>query len=133
MNKPVMPVSSLSLKLPTADRSVETYRLAASRTYPAKLEGTLNRVAFSAAHVVSDPLADVDLSHGPARSALAEALRSDATPPSSCRQQRRAGPRRPDRTRETATREPVQSSDAWSVPHPIHLYANGISHLRKAG
>src|ERR1700686_5504081 len=60
MNKPVLPVSSLSLKLPRSDRSVETYRLAASRTFPAKLEGTLNRVAFSAAHVVADPLADVD-------------------------------------------------------------------------
>src|SRR5437667_1650122 len=60
MNKPVLPLSSLSLKLPTADRSIETYRLAASRTFPAKLEGTLNRVAFSAAHVVADPLADTD-------------------------------------------------------------------------
>src|ERR1700676_3514815 len=60
MNKPVLPKSSLSLKLPNADRSVETYRLAASRTFPAKLEGTLNRVAFSAVHVVCDPLADVD-------------------------------------------------------------------------
>src|SRR5260370_33080703 len=60
MNKPVLPVSSLSLKLPTADRSIETYRLAASRTFPAKLEGTLNRVAFSAAHVVADPLAECD-------------------------------------------------------------------------
>src|SRR6476620_932994 len=60
MNKPVLPVSSLSLKLPRSDRSVETYRLAASRTFPAKLEGALNRVAFSAAHVVADPLADVD-------------------------------------------------------------------------
>src|SRR6202165_1754400 len=60
MNKPVLPVSALSLKLPNADRSVETYRLAASRTFPSKLEGTLNRVAFSAAHVVADPLADVD-------------------------------------------------------------------------
>src|SRR6202171_1920205 len=60
MNKPVLPKSSLSLKLPNADRSVETYRLAASRTFPARLEGTLNRVAFSAAHVVCDPLADVD-------------------------------------------------------------------------
>jgi hypothetical protein len=39
---------------------LETYRLAASRSFPAKLEGTLNRVAFSAAHVVSNPLADVD-------------------------------------------------------------------------
>src|ERR1700686_5053734 len=60
MNKPVLPKSSLSLKLPNADRSVETYRLAASRTFPARLEGTLNRVAFSAAHVVCDPLADLD-------------------------------------------------------------------------
>ncbi|SHN63694.1 dihydrodipicolinate synthase family protein [Bradyrhizobium erythrophlei] len=60
MNKPVMPVSSLSLKLPTAGGKVETYRLAASRNFPAKLDGTLNRVAFSAAHVVSNPLADVD-------------------------------------------------------------------------
>ena len=60
MNKPGLPMSSLSLRLPTADRSLETYRLAASRVFPAKLEGTLNRVAFSAAHVVADPLADVD-------------------------------------------------------------------------
>src|SRR6059058_2996148 len=60
MNKPVLPMSSLSLKLPMADRSIETYRLAASRTFPDKLQGTLNRVAFSAAHVVCDTLADVD-------------------------------------------------------------------------
>ncbi|MGY8661897.1 dihydrodipicolinate synthase family protein [Bradyrhizobium sp. UFLA05-109] len=60
MNKPVPPMSSLSLKLPRADRSIETYRLAASRSFPAKLEGTLNRVAFSAAHMVADPLADND-------------------------------------------------------------------------
>jgi len=60
MNKPVLPSSSYQLKLPTASRSIETYRLAASRAFPAKLRGTLNRVAFSAAHVVSDPLANVD-------------------------------------------------------------------------
>jgi len=60
MNKPALPMSSLSLRLPNADRSLETYRLAASRTFPAKLAGRLNRVAFSAAHVVADPLADVD-------------------------------------------------------------------------
>jgi hypothetical protein len=60
MNKPVLPVSSLSLRLPKADRTLETYRLAASRTFPSKLEGTLNRVAFSAAHVVADPLASAD-------------------------------------------------------------------------
>jgi hypothetical protein len=60
MNKPVLPVSSLSLRLPKVDGTIETYRLAASRTFPAKLEGTLNRVAFSAAHVVANPLADTD-------------------------------------------------------------------------
>jgi Protein of unknown function (DUF993) len=60
MNKPVMPTSSLSLQLPKADRSLETYRLAASRSFPLRLEGTLNRVAFSAVHVVADPLAQSD-------------------------------------------------------------------------
>src|ERR1700740_1583758 len=60
MNKPVLPVSSYQLKLPTEGRTVDTYRPAAWRTFPAKLQGTLNRVAFSAAHVVADPLADVD-------------------------------------------------------------------------
>ncbi|MBW7961007.1 dihydrodipicolinate synthase family protein [Bradyrhizobium sp. BR 10261] len=60
MNKSVQPVSSLSLKLPKADRSIETYRLAASRTFPAKLEGPLNRIAFSAVHTVADPFADND-------------------------------------------------------------------------
>src|SRR5450756_2618659 len=60
MNKPAMPMSSLALTLPTADRGLETYRLAASRVFPASVQGTLNRVAFCAAHVVADPLADVD-------------------------------------------------------------------------
>ncbi|MGY4626124.1 dihydrodipicolinate synthase family protein [Bradyrhizobium sp. USDA 4486] len=65
MNKPVLPksapsMSSLSLKLPKADRSIETYQLAASRTFPAKLEGPLNRIAFSAVHTVADPFADND-------------------------------------------------------------------------
>jgi hypothetical protein len=62
MNKPVQPTaaSALSVRLPTADHAIETYRLAASRSFPSKLEGTLNRVAFSAAHVVADPLAECD-------------------------------------------------------------------------
>ncbi|OKO88586.1 hypothetical protein AC629_08950 [Bradyrhizobium sp. NAS80.1] len=60
MNKPVQPMSSLSLKLPKADRSIEIYRLAASRSFPAKLEGALNRIAFSAVHTVVDPFADND-------------------------------------------------------------------------
>ncbi|MCG2625364.1 dihydrodipicolinate synthase family protein [Bradyrhizobium sp. WYCCWR 13023] len=60
MNKPVLPMSSVSLKLPKADRTIETYRLAASRTFPAKLEGPLNRIAFSAVHTVTDPFANND-------------------------------------------------------------------------
>jgi Protein of unknown function (DUF993) len=60
MNKPVLPMSSLSLKLPLPDRSIETYRLAAARSFPDRLKGTLNRVAFSAVHVVADPLAECD-------------------------------------------------------------------------
>lgn len=60
MNKSIQSMSSLSLKLPKADRSLETYRLAASRTFPAKLEGPLNRIAFSAVHTVADPFADND-------------------------------------------------------------------------
>ncbi|MGJ4943623.1 dihydrodipicolinate synthase family protein [Bradyrhizobium sp. HKCCYLS1011] len=60
MNKPVAPMSSLSLKLPQADRSLETYRLTAPRSFPEKLQGPLNRVAFSAVHVVADPLAECD-------------------------------------------------------------------------
>lgn len=60
MNKPVLSTSSLSLSLPRADRSLESYRLSASRSFPAKFSGSLNRIAFSAAHVVADPLADND-------------------------------------------------------------------------
>ena len=60
MNKPVMPMSSLSLNLPKADGGIENYRLAASRTFPSRLEGALNRIAFSAVHTVTNPLADVD-------------------------------------------------------------------------
>jgi hypothetical protein len=60
MNKPGPPVCNLSLKLPAAGGGIETYRLAASQVFPARLQSPLNRVAFSAAHVVADPLADVD-------------------------------------------------------------------------
>lgn len=52
--------SSQSLKLPTSTREIETYRLAAPRNFPEKPERSLNRVAYSAAHVVADPLAAVD-------------------------------------------------------------------------
>ena len=53
-------MNTLTIRLPRADRGIETYRLSAPRDYPDKAAGAMNRVAFSAAHVVADPLADAD-------------------------------------------------------------------------
>ena len=49
-----------TIRLPRADRSMESFQLSAPRHYPARAAGAMNRVAFSAAHVVADPLADAD-------------------------------------------------------------------------
>ena len=54
------PVAALSIRLPKADRSLEAFRLSPPRDLPERLAGPHDRVAFSAAHVVTDPLADVD-------------------------------------------------------------------------
>jgi hypothetical protein len=59
MNRPET-VSALSIRLPQADRSLETYKLSAPKSFPDKVSGPMNRIAFSAAHVVADPLADAD-------------------------------------------------------------------------
>lgn len=59
MNRPET-ISALSIRLPQADRSIETYRLSAPKSFPDKVSGPMNRIAFSAAHVVADPLADAD-------------------------------------------------------------------------
>jgi hypothetical protein len=59
MNRPET-ASALSIRLPQADRSLETYRLSAPKSFPDKVSGPMNRIAFSAAHVVADPLADAD-------------------------------------------------------------------------
>ena len=59
MNQPFRP-SATTIRLPKPARSLESYRLSAPRAFPAKLEGKLNRIAFSAAHVVADPLAGND-------------------------------------------------------------------------
>ncbi len=48
-----------TLGLPTADRKIEAYSTGEPLAF-AKPEGAFNRVAYSAAHVVADPLADVD-------------------------------------------------------------------------
>jgi hypothetical protein len=60
MNKPAEMPIALSIKLPRRDRTLETYRLCAPGGFPARLQAPLNRIAFSAAHVVADPLADCD-------------------------------------------------------------------------
>src|SRR5918994_3214978 len=59
MNRPET-INVLSIRLPHADRSLETYRLAAPKSFPDRVTGPMNRIAFSAAHVVADPLADAD-------------------------------------------------------------------------
>jgi hypothetical protein len=48
-----------TLTLPTADRRLEPYTTGAPLAF-ARPEGPFNRVAYSAAHVVADPLADAD-------------------------------------------------------------------------
>ena len=52
---------SASLLLPGPDRTLETYRTrGAHRTWPTPERPIASRVAYAAAHVVGDPLADVD-------------------------------------------------------------------------
>lgn len=58
MNTPVL--SNLKINLPTADRRLETFVLSAPRNFPAQATRTFNRVAYSAVHVVADPVADID-------------------------------------------------------------------------
>jgi hypothetical protein len=50
----------LTLHLPTAAGSLESYRLCGSVPLKPKSLRPFNRVAYSAAHVVADPLAEVD-------------------------------------------------------------------------
>jgi hypothetical protein len=49
-----------TLKLPAANGRLEAYRLGAPRNFPDKASARFNRVAFSAAHVVANPLAAHD-------------------------------------------------------------------------
>jgi hypothetical protein len=53
-------MNTLTIQLPRADRGMERFRLSAPRNYPDTAAGAMNRVAFSAAHVVADSLADAD-------------------------------------------------------------------------
>lgn len=60
MNRYERPGQGLSVKLPRADRTLEDFRLSAPGDFPQKVSAPLNRVAFAAAHVVADPLAESD-------------------------------------------------------------------------
>lgn len=52
--------SSRRLRLPQADGTLAAYTLSAHRSFPERATGAFNRIAFSAAHVVADPRADID-------------------------------------------------------------------------
>jgi len=49
-----------TLLLPGPDRRLTRFTTSQPRGFPDAVQGPFNRVAFSAAHVVADPLADVD-------------------------------------------------------------------------
>lgn len=57
---------SATLSLPRADGSLEIYRLTGTPVSRPKTAPTFNRIAYAAAHVVSDPLRDLDPWGGPA-------------------------------------------------------------------
>lgn len=48
------------IKLPTHDRRLETFELSDAPSWPQHPATAFNRIAYAAAHVVADPLADVD-------------------------------------------------------------------------
>src|SRR5918995_5349934 len=54
------PVTALSLHLPTAGGKLERFDLSAPRNFPERVSEPLNRIALAAAHVVVEPLAEVD-------------------------------------------------------------------------
>jgi hypothetical protein len=60
MNRYERNAQALTIRLPRADRSLENFALSQPRDFPARVQGPFNRIAFSAAHVVSDPLAACD-------------------------------------------------------------------------
>jgi hypothetical protein len=49
-----------TLLLPAIDGVLRTFTLSQPKGYPQKAQGAFNRVAYSAAHVVADPLSPAD-------------------------------------------------------------------------
>jgi hypothetical protein len=54
------PVAALSLRLPAPGGRLERFEMSAPRNFPDRVSGPLNRIALAAAHLVVDPLAEVD-------------------------------------------------------------------------
>lgn len=54
------PKTAASVRLPTADHRIETYRLSVPKDFPQRISRPLNRVALAATHMVADPFADND-------------------------------------------------------------------------
>ena len=46
MNRPET-ISALSIRLPQADRSLETYKLSVPKSFPDKVSGPMNRIAVT--------------------------------------------------------------------------------------
>src|SRR5436305_13847528 len=51
---------SIMLPLPEANGKLAPYTMSSAASFPDKVTRPLNRVALAAAHVVADPLADID-------------------------------------------------------------------------
>jgi len=49
-----------TIQLPTKDGKLEAFHLSTPRHFPARAVSPFNRIAYSAAHVVADPRADID-------------------------------------------------------------------------
>ena len=49
-----------TLELPTADRRIDSYQTREPRSWVVKSRGNFDRIALAAAHVVADPLAEID-------------------------------------------------------------------------
>jgi hypothetical protein len=54
------PVTALSLRLPSVGGRLERFDLSVPKDFPERVTGPLNRIALAAAHMVVDPLAEVD-------------------------------------------------------------------------
>ncbi len=58
MNRYERPRAGLTIALPRADRSIEDFAVSVPADFPQRVTAPLNRIAFAAAHVVADPLAN---------------------------------------------------------------------------